>query len=271
MTSAPDGAPPLALVTGGTHRLGAAIAARLAAAGYALALHYHRSAGPDTALAAALAAHGTAWHGFPANLGDGDAVAGLIPSVAAHFGRPPALLVNNAARFAESDWTTLTLAELEAMAAVNHHAPVLLATALAKATASGGQTAAVVNIIDQRVANPVPDQLAYGLSKGALAASTRALAVALAPLVRVNGVAPGLTIDTPDYQAGQAARLAARMALRRLPSPDDIADAVLYLAGARATTGQIIFVDGGASLSPMARDFLYLDRAGDVGDSFSDS
>lgn len=251
--------PPLALVTGGMHRLGAAIAARLAAAGYALALHKHHARDPDPVLAAALAQHGTDWQRFRADLADAEEVAGLVPRVIAHFGRTPDLLVNNAALFAEGGWEALTAADLARMTAVNFHAPVLLAQALVGASPENSQPA-IVNIVDQRVANPVPDQLAYSLGKGALFQATRTLAVAFGPRARVNAVAPGLTIVTDDYTPGQADRLAARMPLGRLPTPTDVADAVLYLTGATATTGQTIFIDGGAGLAALGRDFVYLER-----------
>ena len=254
-----NGTPPLALVTGGMHRLGAAIAARLAAAGYALALHKHHASEPEPELAAALAAHGTNWHRFRADLGQADEVAALLPRVIAHFGRAPDLLVNNAALFAEGGWEAMAAADLDRMNAVNLTAPVLLAQALIAAAPPTSQPA-IVNIVDQRVANPVPDQLAYSLSKGALFQATRTLAAAFGGRARVNAVAPGLTIVTPDYAPGQADRLAARMPLGRLPTPADVADAVLFLAEASATTGQTLFVDGGASLAPLGRDFVYLER-----------
>jgi NAD(P)-dependent dehydrogenase (short-subunit alcohol dehydrogenase family) len=250
---------PLALVTGGMHRLGGAIAARLAVAGYDLALHKHQARDPDPILAAALQQHGTRWECFRADLADPAEVAGLIPRIMAHFSRAPDVLVNNAALFAEGGWEALTADDLARMAAVNVHAPVLLTQALVAASAPNTQPA-IVNIVDQRVANPVPDQLAYSLSKGALFQATRTLAVAFGARARVNAVAPGLTIITDDYAPRQAERLAARMPLGHLPTPSDVADTVLYLAQASATTGQTIFVDGGASLAPLGRDFVWLDR-----------
>lgn len=256
MTSA---APPLALVTGGLHRLGAAIAARLASSGFALALHKHHASDPEPALADALAANNTDWHRFRADLANADEVASLIPRVIAHFGRAPDLLVNNAALFAEGEWEAMNAADLARMSAVNLHAPVLLAQALVAASPTTSQPA-IVNIVDQRVANPVPDQLAYSISKGALFQATRTLAVAFGSRARVNAVAPGLTILTADYAPGQAGRLAARMSLGHLPTPADVADAVLFLATAQSSTGQTIFVDGGASLTPLGRDFVYLER-----------
>ena len=240
----------LALVTGGHRRLGAFISARLAADGWTLAIHGARDATPDAALAGVLGA----WHGFVADLSDGEAVAGLIPAVVAHFGAVPSLLVNNASVFDDDDAQTITTAAIAAHHAVNTAAPVALALALAKA----GGVGSVVNILDQRIRNPVADQLSYTLSKTALAGMTRTLAVSLAPKLRVNAVAPGLTLPTADFDAAQMARIADAMPLGVLPHPEDIADAVGFLANAPAITGQTLFVDGGASLKSFDRDFVYL-------------
>lgn len=244
----------LALVTGGHRRLGAAIAARLATDGWTLALHGAHDATPDATLAEVLGRAGTVWHGFIADLADSDAVAGLIPRVVAHFGTAPTLLVNNAALFADDDATTADAASIAAHHIVNAAAPVALALALHRAGGAGG----IVNIVDQRIRNPVPDQLSYSLSKAALASATRTLAVALAPRLRVNAVAPGLTLPTADYDAGAMARIAQAMPLARLATPAEIADAVVFLAHAQSVTGQTIFVDGGANLKSFDRDFVYL-------------
>ncbi len=240
----------LALVTGGHRRLGAAISARLAADGWTLALHGARDATPDNDLSAVLGD----WYGFVADLSDGDAVAGLIPAVTAYFGAVPSLLVNNASRFEWDDAATVTSTALDAHHAINTRAPVVLALALAQA----GGVGSVVNILDQRVRNPVADQLSYTLSKAALAGMTRTLAVSLAPKLRVNAVAPGLTLPTADYDAAQMARIAAAMPLGVLPRPQDVAEAVAFLAAASAVTGQTLFVDGGASLKSFDRDFVYM-------------
>lgn len=231
----------LALVTGGHRRLGAITSARLAADGWTLALHGAHDAKPEPTLADVLGD----WHGFVVDLSDAAAVAGLLPRVCDHFGAVPSLLVNNASMFAGDD--------------VDHHAvnaaaPVTLALAMADAGASGS----IVNILDQRIRNPNKDQLRYTLSKTALAGATRTLAVALAPDLRVNAVAPGLTMPTPEYSADQVERVATAMPLGILPRPEDVAEAVVYLANAQAVTGQTLFVDGGASLKSFDRDFLYL-------------
>lgn len=248
----------LALVTGGLHRVGAAIAARLAREGYALALHKRTAADADPVLAEALADTGAESRCFAADLSDPVAVDALVPAVVAAFGRAPDLLVNNAALFAEGQWPDLSATALAEMMQVNHHAPVMLAKSLA--LHSAGARPVIVNILDQRVAQPVPDQIAYSLSKSALWQATATLAVAFAGRARVNAVAPGLTLATEDYSAAQVERLARRMPLGALPTPDEIADAVVYLARAESVTGQTIFVDGGAHLAPLGRDFVALER-----------
>jgi NAD(P)-dependent dehydrogenase (short-subunit alcohol dehydrogenase family) len=185
-------------------------------------------------------------------------VEALLPAVEASFGRPPDLLVNNAALFGDDDWRSATMEAMLAHYAVNAAAGVALACAFADRLGPEGR-GVVVNIVDQRIASPHGDQLSYTLSKQAAAGATRTLARTLAPRLRVCAVAPGLTIPTADYSTAQLERLAARMPLGRLPRPGDVAAAVLYLAGAEATTGQILFVDGGAWLESFERDFVYLE------------
>lgn len=253
-----EGPRPLALVTGGCRRLGAAIAGALAEAGYDLALHSGPASEPEAGLAARIEAAGASWRHIRADLADADAVAGLVPAAEAAFGRAPALLVNNAARFDYDSPDSATQAGLLEHYAVNCAAPVLLAQAAA-ARASAGHPVAIVNILDQRIAAPHADQFSYTLSKIALAEAGAILARQFAPHVRVVAVAPGLTLPTADYEAGQMGEAAARMPLGLLPDPAEIAGAVVYLAQARSITGQTLFVDGGAHLCRFSRDFLFLE------------
>lgn len=241
---------PLALVTGGMRRLGLAIATRLATAGYDLALSSHVDGEPDAGFGEEID-----WHGFIADLADPDAPATLIADVTTHFGRTPDLLVNNAAMFGQDNWTAISAATLEEHFRLNTFAPLLLAQALIK---MAPQQVAIVHILDQRIANPHPDQASYTLSKQALAASVQTMATAFGATARVNAVAPGLVIVTDDYSPDQAGRLAQMMPLGSLPDPAGVAEAVLYLAGARHVTGQTIFVDGGAHLRSFERDFVHL-------------
>jgi pteridine reductase len=248
---------PLAIVTGGKRRLGAEIAARLAKAGYALALVSHLDKQPEPELLKVLDQLQSGWQSFIVDLSDPECAAPLMDDVSSRFGRSPDLLVNNAAMFGQDDWESMNAATLDAHFGLNLFTPLLLAQALVKA-ARPGKRPAIVNIIDQRVVNPHRDQLSYTLSKQALAASVRSLAASFGSRARVNGVAPGLVIATDDYDAVQEERLASMMPLGALPSPSGVADAVLYLAQASDVTGQTIFVDGGAHLKSFDRDFMYL-------------
>jgi NAD(P)-dependent dehydrogenase (short-subunit alcohol dehydrogenase family) len=257
-----QGAAPLALVTGGHRRLGARIAMTLARAGYALAIHGRHDAQPHRFLSETLAETGVDWHGFVADfLEDGTAEA-LMPTVIGHFGRAPDLLVNSASMFGEGTLASVTAQELAQYHRVNTIAPVLLTQAFARAERPADGNVSVVNILDQRLAQPHGDQLAYTLGKAGLEAFTCITARTLAPAIRVNAVSPGLTLATFDYTPEQLRRLASLTPLDRLAVPDEIGQAVLYLAQARSVTGQTLFVDGGAHMRSYARDFVHLGAEG---------
>ena len=238
-------------------RLGAIIAARLAEAGYDLALSSHGSGKPEAGLAQTLETSGAQWSHFAADLSDPSQAAGLVQSVHDHFGRAPDVLVNNAAMFGQDDWSNMDAASLLAHFQLNLFSPLLLSKTLVEAAGDTAQPA-IVHIVDQRIQNPNGDQLSYTLSKQALAQSVRSLAIAFGPRARVNAVAPGLVIPTDDYDDTQMKRLASEMPLGHLPDPANVAEAVLYLATARDITGQILFVDGGANLKSFSRDFMHL-------------
>jgi NAD(P)-dependent dehydrogenase (short-subunit alcohol dehydrogenase family) len=249
----------LALITGGHRRLGGVIAAGFARAGYSLAIHGSHDTRLDSALALALDESGTEWDGFTADFSDPETAEELVAKVAERFGRPPDILVNSAAIFGQDRLDSVTADDLMRHYAVNCAAPALLTKAFATIPA-GVVDRCIINILDQRIDHPHADQLAYTLSKTALAGLTRLSAASLAPHIRVNAVAPGLTIATPDYDEEQMERLQSAMPLGRLPLAEQIAEAVLYLAQASAVTGQTLYVDGGAHLRSYDRDFMHMGR-----------
>lgn len=250
---------PLALVTGGVRRVGAAISGKLAQAGYDLALHGHSDAEPEEELLEALKRTGTDWQGFVADFEDTGSASTLISAVTSHFGRAPDVLINSASIFGQDDVSNLDANMLEKHMAVNMMLPVLLTVELAKVRESADR-GCVVHILDQRVRNPNHDQLSYTLSKQALSESVRTLALTCAKTLRVNAVAPGLTLTAGEYGEEQLKNITAMMPLDQLPSPNDIAEAVLYLTQAGAVTGQTICVDGGANLKSFDRDFVHLGK-----------
>jgi NAD(P)-dependent dehydrogenase (short-subunit alcohol dehydrogenase family) len=141
----------------------------------------------------------------------------------------------------------------------NVAAPIQLARALYDATPEGGQ-AVVVNLLDQKLYNLNPDFLSYTLSKAALQAANTMLAQSLAPKVRVVGVAPGITMVSGDQSEEGFAKAHTQTPLGRSSTPEDIAAAVVYAAGARAMTGTTLLVDGGQHLLPSPRDVMFLTK-----------
>lgn len=249
----------LALVTGGHRRLGGIISAAFAQAGYSLAIHGSHDTRLDSHLALTLEDNATEWDGFTVDFADPEGAEELVALVAERFGRPPDVLVNSAAIFGQDRLDSVNAGDLMRHYAVNCAAPTLLTKAFATVPAGTGDRC-IVNILDQRIDHPHGDQLAYTLSKMALAGLTRLSAATLAPQIRVNAVAPGLTIATPDYDDVQMERLSTLMPLARLPQAEEIAQAVLFLAGASAVTGQTLYIDGGAHLRSYDRDFMHLCR-----------
>ncbi|RAI39136.1 SDR family oxidoreductase [Rhodoplanes roseus] len=236
-----------ALVTGGAQRIGRAIVRALVRSGYAVAVHARASRAEADALCAEIVAAGGRARTVLADLADHDAVLRLVPDAVDAVG-PLTLLVNNASEFERDEIGGLHRGLFDLHMAVNLRAPVFLAQAFA-GQAPDGADPSIVNIVDQRVSRPTPRFISYGLSKSALHAATTTLAQALAPAVRVNAVAPGPTLPSPRQDAEAFARQARAVPLGRGPTPEEIADAVLYLAAARSVTGETIAVDGGQRLA----------------------
>lgn len=239
---------PVALVTGAARRLGAAIARRLHAAGYDVALHYRHSAEEMRALLADLnAVRADSAAAWAADLTEYDRLPELVAKAMGHFGRLDAL-VNNASAFSPTPLGTITPADWDAQFLINARAPIILAQAAAPHLKAA--RGAIVNLTDIYAERPLRDHLVYGMSKAALLAGTRALALELAPDVRVNAIAPGAILWPEDGKAeASKAALLARTPLGRTGTPEEIAEAVRWLLqGAGYTTGQVVRVDGGRML-----------------------
>lgn len=239
---------PVALITGAARRLGAVIARHLHATGYDVSLHYRHSAEDMRALVAELNAKransAVAWS---ADLAEYDRLPELVANTIGHFGRLDGL-VNNASAFSPTPLGTITPADWDGQFLINARAPLILAQAAAPhlKLARG----AIVNLTDIYAERPLRDHVVYCMSKAALVAGTRALALELAPDVRVNAIAPG-AILWPDVDKDEASKAAllARTPLGRIGTPEEIADAVRWLLeGAGYTTGQVVRVDGGRML-----------------------
>lgn len=242
---------PIALVTGGAVRVGRAIVTRLADAGYRVWLHYHRSEAAATELAGALGERclGTIQADLAAEPARAALAARVLDPQGPAGGRLD-LLVNSAASFERGEFTGRSDDDLRRVIEVNLVAPLSLVRALAPALVAA--QGAVVNILDVAGLQPWRGYLDHCTAKAGLGMATKALAVELAPAVRVNGVAPGTVAwpeEDPRFAEGSEirARIVRAIPLRRIGTPEDVAETVLFLARSAFVSGQVIAVDGGRS------------------------
>ena len=254
MTGSPDRAG-YAFVTGGGVRIGAALVRRLAADGWAVAIQYNRSATQAEALAREIKSAGGRATTIAGDIGTLESFADLFNRANAEFGFC-SLLVNNASAFEYDDVSNVSRANLEKLFAVNHHAPVLLAKDF-RAQLRNGAQGLIVNVLDQKVFNLNPDFFSYTLSKTALEAATRLLAMALAPDVRVCGIAPGLTLRSGEQTEAGFRAAHAKTPLGTGSTPDDIAEALSFLVKVPSITGTTVVVDGGQHLQPRTHDIMF--------------
>ncbi|WP_029527575.1 SDR family oxidoreductase [Polaromonas glacialis] len=245
---------PVVLVTGAALRLGREIALALAAGGWQVAVHYRSSEADALKTVADCARLACGSAAFDADLSSETAVRGLLPRVIAHFGRVDAV-VNSASTFEHDSAETFGFAALDKHLRSNTGAPILLAQALHAHAVAQGTTGAVVNLLDQKLWNQNPDFFSYTLSKAALEAAGTMLAMALAPQVRVVGVAPGLTL-TSHLLTGDAFAARHKLSpLGRSSTPADVASAVKFALENSSITGTTLLVDGGQHLMRFERDF----------------
>jgi pteridine reductase len=236
----------VALVTGGAHRLGRALALGLARAGADVVVHYHASEDAARSTVAEIEALGRRALAVRADLGEVAQTATPIDAALAAFGRLD-ILVNSASLFERTPIEAITAEAWDRVQAVNLRAPFLLtrhAAPLLRAAAPG----LIVNIADLSALQPWPTFAHHAVSKAGLVHLTRVLARALAPDVRVNAIAPGTVLPPPDFDGEDYAGGRDRRVVERAGSPDDVVDALLYLVRGEFVTGEILVVDGGRML-----------------------
>ena len=265
--AAPSAAPSLAaaprtvLVTGAAKRLGREIALALAASGWQVAVHYRDSADEAIKTVADCAALTPGAAAFHANLEDEAAVHSLLPTVLQAFGQVDAV-VNNASVFEHDTASSFSFAAMEKHMRSNTGAAIVLSQALhahisqrRQSSAAPTDSGAVVNLLDQKLWNQNPDFFSYTLSKSALEAATTMLALALSPLVRVVGVAPGLTLTSHLLSDDKFTALHKLSPLGRSSTPQDVAATVLFALNNQSITGTTLLVDSGQHLIRFERDF----------------
>ena len=231
----------VALVTGAGRRLGQAIAVALGARGLRVAVHFNASRKGAARTVEAIANAGGEARLVQADLATADGPGRLVDEAAAAWGRLD-VLVNSAAVMRRTPLESVTPAEWDGIMALNLRAPFFAARSAARHMAAGG---AIVNIADLAAFETWPAYVPHGMSKAGVVQMTRALARVLAPAVRVNAVAPGAVLLPDDWGEEAARRLTDSTPLGRLGTPQDVADAVLYLLAADYVTGETIIVDGG--------------------------
>ena len=247
---APDARPdprsnPVALVTGGGVRVGRAITLALARGGYDLLVSYNSSPAGAAEVAAAARRMQRRAHTTRADLSREDDVAALARTAAERYGRLD-LLVNSAASFVAGDLLAVTAAEWDDVMALNLRAPFLLVRETADLLrASRGS---VVNIVDLSALRPWPSHPHHSVSKAGLLHLTKVMARALAPEVRVNAIAPGYVLPPEHHSEADIERTRRQIPMGRVGTPEDVADAVRFLARADYVTGQVVVVDGGLGL-----------------------
>jgi hypothetical protein len=245
----------IALVTGAGVRIGRATALALADAGFGVVVHYRRSEREASELCRAIAARGVGAWMLQADFDapqERERKSGLeerlIDRAVACAGSLE-LLVNNASTFPKDDLDSLTLAGLETNLRVNAWAPFALSRAFAKRVGRGR----IVNLLDSRIVDADWTHVGYILSKHVLAALTRMTALAYAPDITVNGVAPGLILPPPGAPHEFIDERTGTVPLERHGMPEEIARAVVFLAESEFVTGEVIFVDGGRHLQEYRR------------------
>jgi len=235
------------LITGAARRIGRAVALDLAAMGWAVAIHYRRSAAEAAELVEEIEKRGGCARAFRGDLIDRNALEQLVANVESELG-PVTTLINNASEFLPDSIGNLDETTWDLHLCINLKAPVFLSEAMAKRLPEGAE-GNIINIIDQRVWNLTPEFFSYTISKAGLWTATRTLAQALAPRIRVNAIGPGPVLRSIHQTDDDFEREKQSTLLKRGPSATEIAAAVRFILTTPSLTGQMIALDGGQHLT----------------------
>jgi pteridine reductase len=234
----------IALVTGGAKRVGRSIALALARRGAHVAFTYRTSRREAESLVRELTALGGKSLAVKADTGRAADAKAAVRAVVKTFGRID-ILINNAAVYPRTPWASLDEEAWDGVLTTNLKGPFLFAKAAGDRMKVQG-AGKIINIADWAGARPYKDYLPYCVSKAGVIAMTKALALELAPAVQVNAVAPGPVLLPEGSSAEFKKAVIAATPLRRIGSPEDVADAVVFLVeGSDFITGALLPVDGG--------------------------
>ena len=236
-----------ALITGGAKRIGRVMCKYLAEEGWSICLHYLNSNKEADETLEIIDKLGGKAIKVKANLNNETETRELFNSAKNAIG-PIGLLINNASIFYPEDWHEVTDLSWNNNFNINLKAPFILSQEFAKSLPKNSN-GLILNLIDQRVLNLKSDFFSYTISKSALYAMTRTLALALAPRIRVNGIGPGPTLPN-SQQTNQVFNLEGKSTiLKKVVNPKEIAETMMYLINSESVTGQMIAVDSGQHLS----------------------
>jgi NAD(P)-dependent dehydrogenase (short-subunit alcohol dehydrogenase family) len=251
------------LVTGGAKRIGKSICTELAKNGWNVAIHYNKSDHESEILVNEIKKIGRNSIRIHADFNTftkDHLFSNFIKNIENKLGSI-SLLVNNAAVFDFDSPNSTSVAQMKFHLSSNLIVPIMLSKALYQTKINNvckENTAAVINLLDQKLWNANPDYFSYTLSKSALNEATKLMARSFAPHLRVLGVAPGITLPVENQKNDDFKDAHIKTPLQKSSTPIDIAEAVVWLAKARAITGTTLIVDGGQHLIPSPRDVVFM-------------
>jgi pteridine reductase len=237
----------IALVTGGAHRVGRAIALALARQGAHVAITYHTSAEQAKQTTAEIETCGVGALALPCDQSDPAQVAAVFDGLKARWGRLD-ILINSAAIMQQKSFLDITPQDWDATLGINLRGPFLFSQHAGRMMLAQETGGVIVNIADEAGLTPWLRYVPHSVSKAGVVMLTKATALALAPKVRVNAIAPGPVLKPHGWTDERWNALRPTTPLDRLGSPQDVCDAVLYLIHAEFVTGHVLVMDGGRML-----------------------
>ncbi len=243
------------VVTGGSKRIGKAISINLAKSGFSVVVHYRESKNEAQSVAEEIETYGVSSCIVHCDLSDELSTSTMINRANEKIGEIQGL-INNASVFEYDDISNFEKNKWDLHMSVNGKSQLILINSLMNQLSENNE-GSIVNISDQKIASPNPDYLSYTASRFAMMGMTNALALGLAPRARINSVAPGHTLASPDQTDSGLIKAQKQSPLGRGPTPDEIAESVTFLMNNKSITGQTIFVDCGERLLSIKRDIVF--------------